>query len=130
MTVSANNNIATTQTQSYSFDFDFENTGLAGMIRTGFLINPTAQLDVADLAENGVFLLQQPPANFVYTTDSATRTITIPLQGEDRAHERHLYIDQQTRTITIPLQGEDRAHERHLFVDQQTRTITAEALDE
>lgn len=130
VTVSANNNIATTQTQSYSFDFDLENTGLAGRIRTGFTIDPTTQLDVADLAENGVFLLQQPPANFVYTTDSATRTITIPLQGEDRAHERHLYIDQQTRTIVVPIQGEDRAHERHLFVDQQTRTITAEALDE
>ena len=107
-----------------------ENTGLAGRIRTGFTIDPQTQFDLADLANNQVFLLQQPPDNFVYTTPGYTRTITIPLEGENRAHERHLYIDQQTRTIEIPLQGEDRAHERHLYIKSQTRTIPAEALDQ
>ena len=107
-----------------------ENTGLAGRIRTGFTIDPTAQLDVADLANNQVFLLQQPPDNFVYTTPGYTRTITIPLQSENQANERVLYVDQQTRIIKIPLQGEDRAHERNLYVDSETRTIPAEALDQ
>ena len=63
-------------------------------------------------------------------TSTQTRTITIPLEGEDRRHERTLYIEQQTRNIHIPLQGEDRKHERTLYIGEQTRTIPTEALEQ
>ena len=120
----------TTSTDGISTAFDLTNTGLAGMIRTGFTISPTAQLDITDLADDQTIIIRKPNPSQVYTTEGYTRTLTIPLQGEDRAHERHLYIDQQTRVITIPLQGEDRAHERYLYIDQQTRIIKAEQLEE
>jgi len=125
-----NTGVLHTTPSQISTAITLENTGLAGRIRTGFTIDPQTQFDLADLANNQVFLLQQPPNNFVYTTPGYTRTITIPLVGEDQAHERHLYIDQQTRTVTIPLAGENQAHERYLNVRSETRTIPVEALDQ
>jgi hypothetical protein len=116
----------TTGADAQTFDFNITKA-LGGIIRSSTIF-PVANFSIADL--DNVYLITQPTLQQTHTEQTLTRQFTIQLQGEDRAHERTLYIDQQTRTFTIQLEGEDRAHERHLYIDEQTRTITAEALEE
>ena len=116
----------TTGADAQAFEFNITKA-LGGMLRSTTIF-PVANFSIADL--DNVYLITQPTLQQTHTEQTLTRQFTIQLQGEDRAHERTLYIDQQTRTFTIQLEGEDRAHERHLYIDQQTRTITAEALEE
>jgi len=69
-----------------------------------------------------VLLIKAPALTQIFTTGTQTRTYVIP---EDLRTET---VAQQTRTHTIPIQGEDRAHQRHTTVPQQTRTVKTEGM--
>jgi hypothetical protein len=101
-------------------------TGLAGMTRTNHTV--TAPAVATFSAVSGISLLKAVDPDRIFVSPTQTRTHIIPIEGENRAHERRIYIPQQTRTYVIPIEGEDRAHERRLYVPQQTRSVKVEGM--
>ena len=91
--------------------------GLAGRIRTGFTTAVDTAIAFADLASSDVKTIQQPHPQFVFTTQTTTRDLTLA------ARNTELAINTSTRTITLP------ATTTAIAVDTQTRTIPAEVLD-
>lgn len=91
-----------------------------GMIRT----NHTSALPITATVPTvtDILLIKAPALTQIFTTGTETRTYVIP---EDLRTET---VAQQTRTHTIPIQGEDRAHQRHTTVPAQTRTIKTEGM--
>ena len=94
--------------------------GIAGMTRTNHLITAPAVATVA--AVSGVTLLKAVDSDRIFVSPTQTRTHIIPEQLRTET------IEQQTRTHVIPLQGENRAHQRRLTVPQQTRTALVEGM--
>ncbi len=92
---------------------DLQNTGLAGMIRTGFTLDPVAAFSVADV--DSIIIVDPPQAN-KFTTLTNTRSHTIA--QDDRA----VTVAQNDRTFVI------KQDDRTVDVATQTRTIGADAL--
>lgn len=105
--------ITTTTPIPLSTAIDLQNTGLAGMIRTGFTLDPVAAFGVADV--DSIIIVDPPQAN-KFTTLTNTRTHTIA--QDDRA----VTVAQNDRTFVI------KQDDRTVDVATQTRTIGADAL--
>ena len=91
--------------------------GLAGRIRAGFTSALDTAFDFANLGATDTKIITQPHPQFVFTTQTTTRDLTIA------ARNTELAINTSTRQLTLP------AATTTIAVDTQTRTISAEALD-
>ena len=105
--------ITTSTPLPLSTAIDLQNTGLAGMIRTGFTLDPVAAFSVADV--DSIIIVDPPQAN-KFTTLTNTRSHTIA--QDDRA----VTVAQNDRTFVI------KQDDRTVDVATQTRTIGADAL--